>query len=209
MFTVSVAAPDRNLLTLAEIKSALGVTATDRDAELEAFGLQISDLIAQECGVPGDGVAPPTLRRETLIETIRLDRPINALILARRFVADIVSLAADGAILAAADYETDRAAGMVARLFTSRVVAWSCATLAVTYSAGFETVPSNLKLAAVTVAREQWSAGERDPLVRKETVDGVGSTEYWVNASTGSGSDASALSGAARAMLAPYRYYVV
>ena len=35
MFTVSVAAPDRNLLTLAEIKSALGVIRAKVQASLD------------------------------------------------------------------------------------------------------------------------------------------------------------------------------
>jgi hypothetical protein len=60
-----------------------------------------------------------------------------------------------------------------------------------------------LKLAAITVLREQWSAASRDPLLRRERVDGVSEMEFWVNSS--SGSAMSALSGVAASMLHPYR----
>lgn len=205
MFTISSAAADRNLLTLAEMKAALGITDSSSDAALTTLGLQISDLIARECKVPAEGVAPPTLRKETLVETFRQTVRVNPLILARRFVDTITSVVEDGVTLTTADYETDKAAGLTTRLDSSGgVVCWPAVKIVVTYSCGFETVPELLKLAAITVLREQWSAKSRDPLVKAKEIDGISRTEYWVNAS--SGSSAGVFSGVAAAMLTPYRY---
>lgn len=207
MFTVSVVAPDRNLLTLAEMKAALGITGSANDAALTALGLQISDMISAECRVPVDGVKPPTLRQETIIETFRRRAYAKTLILARRFVNSIASIVERGVALTASDYEVEKASGMVNRLNSvGDIICWAPATLVVTYSAGFETVPEALKLAAIRVLREQWSTNDRDPLIRSETVEDVSRIDYWVGG-FGSQSVPSAISPAAAAMLAPFNYY--
>jgi hypothetical protein len=208
MLTVSVPAPDRNLLTLNEMKSALGIAGSASDDALTVLGLQISDLISAECRVPVDGVKPPTLRSETIVETFRQIKTVHPLILSRRFVGAISSLAKDGVALTASDYEVDKAAGLVSRLNSAGgVICWPSALIVATYTAGFDTVPEMLKLAAITVLREQWAAIKRDPLLRRERVDGIGEREYWVNSATGQASLASAVSGVAEAMLSSYRYW--
>jgi len=209
MITVSGAAADRNLLTLAEMKTALAITGSGSNDALTALGLQISDMIARECCVAADGVAPPTLRRETIVETLRLDRRVSPLRLARRFVDSITSIVEAGVTLNVADYEVEKAAGLIRRLDASGdIVCWPGEKIVVTYLAGFETVPEPLKLAAITVLREQWSAASRDPNVRAEAVDGIGRTEYWVNSSTGA-SSSRAMSSVAMAMLGPYATMVL
>ncbi len=210
MFTVSVVAPDRNLLTLDEMKAALGITGTALDAALTALGAQISDLIAAECRVPVDGVTPPTLRQETIIETFRHRAYVKPLILARRFVNSITSVVENGVALTAIDYEIEKASGFVNRLNSAgEIICWAPATIVATYSAGLGAVPEALKLAAITVLREQWAAAKRDPLLRAETVEGIGRFEYWVNSASGQASVQSAVSGVADAMLSPYRYWPV
>ena len=209
-FTVTVPAPDRTLISLAEAKAALGITNTASDATLATLIAQISDLIARECKVPEDGASPPTLRRETIVETFRQDKRVSPLILARRFVGSITSVVEDGVTLAATDYETDKAAGLVSRLDASgNIICWPMAKIVATYTAGFETIPEPLKLAAITILREQRSAASRDPMLRGETVEGLGRFDYWVNAAPGSGSSVSAVSGVAAAMLDGYRYFQV
>jgi hypothetical protein len=203
-FTVSVPAADRNLLTLAEIKLALGVTDSSQDAALTALGLRVSDMIAEFCRVPRDGVTPPTLRRETLIDTMRLDGCVSPLILTRRFVDTVSSITVDGTALETTDYETDKSAGLVKRISSSgSIISWSGRVIVVTYLAGFGTVPEALKLAAITVLREQSSAAERDPLLKRERVDGIGEREFWVSAAPGI-SSVGAISGVAASMLDPY-----
>ena len=210
MFTVSVVAGDRALLTLDECKAALGITDTASDAKLNTLRAQISDMIAAECCVPASGVVPPTFRSETIVETFRLERDAPVLILSRRWVTSIASVIEDGVVLAASLYEIESAAGSLTRLDDGGgVICWDAEKIVVTYVAGFSTVPENLKLAAITVLREQWAAARRDPLMKRERVEGIGEREYWVNSSTSGGVTPMAISGPATAMLGPYRYFTV
>lgn len=208
MFTVITPAASRALLTLSEIKSALGVTTSDRDAELTAFGLQISDLISDECRVPRGGLVVPTLLAEGLEDTIRLDRSTSNLILTRRFVSAVAAVELDGVALDLSTIEIDAGAGMLSRIVSRRKTCWECGEYVVSYTAGFSEIPGPLKRAAVTILREQASADSRDPLLRRRKIDGLMEDEWWVNSSSGS-SSAAAISGVAAAMLDPYRYYVV
>lgn len=196
--SVSVAAPDRSLVTAAEVLAAIGKTVT------AATILQVSDLVSDECRVARGGVAQPTLRAETLVETLRLSMPKKEIALSRRFVASVSSITVDGVALGASDYEANGESGILFRLGASGdVICWETGKIVITYVAGFATVPEPLKLAAIRVLQEQISASARDPLLRGETVDGIGRFDYWVNSS--GGSVASPISAAVAAMLDPYR----
>ncbi len=201
MFTVSEAAADRALFTSADVSAALGAAVT---TEIDTLILQISDMISRECRIAADGVTPPTLRRETIVETIRMVRSERALGLSRRFVNAVSSITENGVALVSADYEIDKAAGVLRRLDDDgNIIDWPQSIVVCTYTAGFDTVPTDLKLAAIRVIQEQLSASARDPLLRGETVEGIGRFDYWVN---GGGASASgAVSGAVSAMLDPYR----
>jgi hypothetical protein len=196
--SVSVAATDRSLATAAEVLAALGETVT------AAMILYVSDLISLECRVVGDGVNPPTLREETIVETIRVASSKGELILSRRFIGDVASVTVDGSALAETEYEVDPGSGILTRIdSTGAVICWNRGKVVVTYDAGFAVVPETLKLAAIRVIQEQLSASARDPLLRGETVEGIGRFDYWVN---GGGASASGpISGAVSAMLDPYR----
>jgi hypothetical protein len=220
MFTVSVAAPDRSLLTLAEMKAALGIVDAASDAALTMLGAQISDMIAHECRVPVDGVTPPTLRSETVIDEMNNDLRYSGktwpIVLARRFVTSITSVVVAGTTIVAADYQIDKGAGLLRRVNEGgTIICWSSGKIVVTYVAGFLTVPEPLKLAAITVLREQWSfaaqggAAPRDPMVKSEAVDGVSRFEYFAQpgGSSGSMSSVMAISPSASGMLTPYKYW--
>jgi hypothetical protein len=209
-FTVSVAAADRSLLTLDECKAALGITATTSDTALNTLRAQISDMIAEECCVPASGVITPTFRSETIIETFRLGPSVPVLTLARRWATSITSVVEDGVTLANTLYEVEPSTGLLTRLDADDgQIAWDASKVVVTYIAGFSTVPENLKLAAITVLREQWASARRDPLMKRERVDGIGEREFWVNSSTSGGVAPAAISSVASAMLGPYRYFPV
>ena len=222
MFTVTTPAADRNLLTLAEMKSALGITDAASDATLTALGAQISDMIAHECLVPVDGVTPPTLRSEAIVDEVnndlRYSGKTSPIVLTRRFVTSITSDVVAGTTLLAADYQVDKGAGLLRRVNDGgTIICWSSGKIVVTYIAGFVTIPEPLKLAAVTVLREQWSsaaqggAASRDPMVKSEAVDGVSRFEYFGQSggSSGAMSSGMAISPTASAMLTPYKYWDV
>ncbi len=48
-----------------------------------------------------------------------------------------------------------------------------------TYTAGFTTLPGDLKVAAARLMLELYSENARDPNIKREKVEGVGETEYW------------------------------
>lgn len=179
MFSISSPASSRALLTLAEIKTAVGETGSSNDAALTSLGAQISDMISLACAVPSDGVNPPTLMRETIVETIRLTVPLSSVVLSRRFVFSITSVVVAGTTLTTNDYEVDKSAGILHYLSSAgREVNWPTGATVVTYAAGFSTVPEPLKLAASLLVREAWAIAQRDPAIRAESFDGLGSFQY-------------------------------
>lgn len=187
MLTVQTPAADRGLLTIEELRAAAGVTGTAQDQALLAQGLRVADMMAREAGIEVAGVTPPTFRAETLVETFR--RPLCCeIILARRFVTEVVAISEDGQALDAAAYELDAAAGMLRRIDGGRSSMWRC-DVSVTYKAGFAAVPEDLKQLAIWAFREMRSADGRDPLLRSETTDGVGRWDWQMGGSgRGSGS---------------------
>lgn len=203
MFSVTSAASSRALLTLAEIKTALGVTTSDDDVRLTTLGLQVSDMISLACGVPADGVTPPTLFKETISETVRLSAPANSIVLSRRFIYSMTSVVVGDTTLTTSEYEVDKSVGILRYLTsTGAYVQWPSGKTVVTYVAGFATAPEPLKLAATTLVREGYSGLDRDPLVRGETFEGLGSIQYFQSALAGS----TGLPKAVEELLAPYQY---
>lgn len=185
MLTVESEARDRSLLTIAELRAAVGEEGTTNDADLKALCLQISDAISLSCGVVSDGVYPPTLLSEDLSETIRLSQPKHAIALSRRFITAIAEVTIGGTAIASEAYEIDRASGII-RLFDvdtgSMAYFPSGQKLVFGYTAGFEVIPPSLKLAAKSLVCEAWAVHGRDPLLRQESWDGLGSAGYFKSA---------------------------
>src|ERR1700761_5100369 len=100
VISVTTQATDLSLLTIQEMRSAVGLSNNSRDSDLKRLGCRIDDAITQACKVAADGAKPPTLREETLTETFRLNRWWDrrdhqslrtTLILARRPIVSIAS----------------------------------------------------------------------------------------------------------------------
>jgi hypothetical protein len=180
MLTVTTPATNRTLLTVAEMRQACGLTSGSDDALLEALGMRAADVIAAACNVSRGGIAVPTLRLETLTETLRLVESLDAILLARRFVTQIDSVTVDGTALTSADYELEPVSGTLHRLKADKPVCWASGKVVVVYRAGFQTVPDDLKLAAGKLVASFRSETGRDPNLKRDHVEGVGETEYWV-----------------------------
>lgn len=185
MLTISSPNTDRSLLTLAEIKSAVGVTDSSQDAELTLLAAYISAVITRQCQVPTAGVIPPTLRLETVTDTIRLSREQSGpLYLSRKPVVTFTLVSEAGVTLTASDYEADGHA--LYRLSAGERINWASGEHIITYSAGYDVVPYDLKFAAIRFAQAEYSQGvttSRDPMLKREVIPGVREVEYWVDPS--------------------------
>jgi hypothetical protein len=209
-FTIPVQAEDRRLVTQADVVAHLGTGVASRIPMLDVMIRQVSDLIATECGVARSGALPPTLRRETILETFNLARPAKKLILSRRFVDQLSSITEDGSALGASHYRVDQTAGIVERLDSSgRPAEWCATEIVALYTAGFDEVPGGLKLAAIRAIHEQVSASSRDPLLKSESVDGISRFDYWVNGASGGSASGGAFSPGVLALLNDYRSYAL
>ncbi len=208
MIEITTAATDLQLLSIAEMRAAAGVTGTASDAELKALGLRISASIAAECNVSAGSGLGPTFRRETLTETLRLQTSRAAIVLSRRHDIEIESVAEDGTVLDTANYEVDGEAGLLYRLVNDCATDWCGRKLVIVYAAGFDTVPGDLKQAAIDFFRSSYLERERDPLVKAEETDVPGvlreRREYWVGSVPGT-SQAGAVPGAVAGQLSRFR----
>lgn len=184
ILTVTTPAADPTLLTLAELQAAVGDAGVS-DAALTALGQRVAAVIARTCSVPAAGATPPTLRLETLSETIEVGTASATLVLARRPVTEIVTVTEDGTALESGAWRLDAAAGLLRRRSADGPTLWPCdSDIEVAYAAGWATVPDDLKLAAAKLAAVFWSEGERgDPSLRSVEIPGVISKTFWVGPS--------------------------
>jgi hypothetical protein len=203
-FTVTDEASSLSLLTIDELRAAVGVTDTSQDVALTALGLRLSASIAKQCGVASDGVHPATLLSETCSEVFRPTRQQQDLILARRPVSDITSVSENGTVLDAAGYEIRGGSGILTRLSGDRFSCFPCGKITVVYEAGFETAPEDLKLAASKLAAALYSETARDPNLKRIDIPDVEMREYWVGPS-----DDPLLSAEISDLLSPYRQVYV
>lgn len=200
---VTTAASDTGLLTLAELRAAVGVEGTGDDAALRVLGGRVADLIARACKVPSAGVTLPTLRLETVTDTFRLEvGRLQRLTLSRRPIVSVSSVTEAGTVLEATDYEIEAANGILLRLVSDLPAWWNCGKIVVAYQAGWATVPADLKAMAAKLAMILWSETARDPSLKRVRIDGVSEREYWVGPADDPLMPAEILQG-----LAPYMNY--
>lgn len=193
------AAVDRTLLTLSEAKAALSISGNDEDATISTLVARVSDQIARACGVPMAGISPPTLRSESVTETLFVGERRTTFYLARRFVSEVSEIEECGSALEDGDYSLNASVGGLTRLHSGRTIWWpTSSAVIVNYTAGFEVVPDDLKLAAAMALQDAWAVAAADPLVKRERVEGVSEQEYFFVANTG------ALSQRVRDVLAPF-----
>lgn len=199
-------AAETNLTTLDRVKSELGITDTDSDAILTLkIGEASSDIAFR---------VAPSLKRETLIETLRpypprggftLTNSYPSLRLKRRPIVDIDSIVLDGGDPLVVDSSTtdfyhidtdENWSGLIYRLSASAPIDWTFSQSAViTYTAGYllpgetgRNLPPVLESACVELVSSYWASRGRDPTLKAEEDYGVARFEYWNGAVGASGS---------------------
>jgi hypothetical protein len=151
------AGPD--LISLDDLKLALGISGTDEDAALQAAITFQSRIIAEYCD--------RRFGRAEAMETFHFDwreslHPRHALTLSLYPVVEIFEVSTAGAT--EADYEFDPATG---RLWSDG--GW-IDSVAVTYAGGYdlpEEAPARLARAVINAVDEQRATGGRDPGIRE------------------------------------------
>lgn len=172
-FTVTTPATDLTLLSVEELRVAAGLARDDasNDATLAEYGAEIAAEIASDCAIASDGVNPPTLRSEVCTDVFRLKCHTDALFLSRRHVSEVTSIEEDGEALADEDWRIEAETGKLIRLVDDADSYWTASKIEVEYTAGFVTVPSELKAEAKTRIQIKLSEGSRDPLARTVRVE--------------------------------------
>lgn len=195
MLTVVTPAASTNLTTMTAASNMLGIPQETEGLDIAIE--QASGMIVDHC------------RRPFGLETVReiFRWPRSGLLLARSPAISFVSIDEGGNALTADDYELD--GETLFRVSHSCRLPW-VGQITVTYSAGYvlpgdtgtQTLPAPVERAAVLVAGSILSSRARDPMLRSETVEGVGSTSWWVP-------DGGSLpSPEAETLVAPYRRVV-
>ena len=188
------AGPD--LISLADLKLALGITDDSNDATLQAAITFQSRIIAEYCD--------RRFGRADVLETFTFDPDESmltrqALTLSLYPVAEILEVSSAGAT--AADYDLDPASG---RLWGG----WS-GTVAVVYSGGYdlpEEAPARLQKAVIEAVREGQTSGARDPSIR-EVQHGDTRISYFTSAT--SSASPGFLSAPVIDLIRPYRRLTV
>lgn len=204
MLTVITQATATNLTTLARARALLSFAAAD-DAAVAILIGQASAAIVDHC------------RRPFGIETVRETFDCGthrdgAFLLSRSPVTDIASVVEAGATLDAAEWQFDPETGRIYRVTSDGDRLWMTwsAGLVVTYTAGYvlpsdatgapaPTLPPPVERAAIRLVGSYLSIRGRDSLIKSETVEGVGSTSWWIPGTDGNLPDPEA-----EQLLAPY-----
>lgn len=163
MLSIATPAADLSLLTIEELAAAVGLDPDDdsEDETLAAIGLRAAAAIAQHCRIAPGGSYPPTLRLEGLTETFLAQRRHRSpqLLLARRPIENPEPIAVidAGTTLTGSDFLVNDADGILVRVSGGCPIDWSCQQITVSYSAGWSTVPDEVKEAASKLAAAYFS----------------------------------------------------
>lgn len=179
---ITTAPEATRLTTLERVKSELNITTETTDDLLAAKIDEASSDIEAHLG--------RTLNRATLTQTF-WGEPYGAeyLILDRAPVASITSVAVDDVVVDADEYRLDGRTGQLFRLDSSGYpcVWWWCKSVIVEFVAGYllpgeddRDLPFAIESAAIALINSYWQARGRDPLVRSESIPGLGDVAYWV-----------------------------
>jgi hypothetical protein len=177
MLTVDVKSDTYDLTTLKTVKDLLKVKTGARDFELRGFIRQASSIAAKHC--------KRVFAKETVTETLRCVRkPFVAL--QRYPVSSIISVTADGSILASSSYEVDSDRGMLYQLSGKARISWCYEELIINYVGGYDLLkganplPDDVEKAALELVKAMYHASSRDPAVKSEEIPGVMSKTYYV-----------------------------
>ena len=132
MLTITTAATQFDLITLAATKTAFGITGSAEGTFLRDAITQASDVIARHCR--------RVFAQETIVETLRLDQSHNDIVLTRYPITEIASIVEGNTTVDPAMYEFNTESGVVRRLAGDGTSDgwWGATRITITYSAGYD-----------------------------------------------------------------------
>lgn len=154
--------------TLAEAKAFLGITDNSADTLLTRLLAAAPRQIEAWCDAPLFG-------QRTVTETIYFEAQPAMLALSYRSVGGLSSLTLDGTAATLGDFDVLAGAGIVRRKDGGRIGGLKVVAV---YTAGYATIPDELKQGALELVRAGYLATKRDGAVKSESVEGVGSVTY-------------------------------
>jgi len=194
-----IEAPVATKLTTRDVvKGELGLTGSGQDDYLDRLIDQASAAITSWCS--------RVFAAETVRETFHAGfLPREAFVLSRWPVIDLLSIEIAGQAQPLAETEQE-AGGLLYRVDAGgNRACWPAGRTVIIYRAGYvlpgedeRTLPPDIERATLLTVRAAWHAAGRDPLLRSETIEGVGSSAYF-------GAGASGLSAEVEGLLTPYR----
>lgn len=171
MLTVITPAATRDLVTLADVKNQFDITTRGEDAKLATWISQASAAVEAYCG--------DVYARETVSQTNRTRGYCGeGIILERSNISAINSVTENGVVLTGSDYELD---GRVLYRLSSDERSYWTGKVIVEYVAGFSLagMPANVQRAVILTVGQYRIGTTRDPQIRSESGDGLGSTSYF------------------------------
>lgn len=223
MLTAIIPADDYALFSEEQMRVAYGLAGDDtsQDALLASWNLQVSQAVAVACKIRSANGSEPTLRRETLRETLLYPFD-NPLFLSRRHKITIISVTEDvDDPLLTTFYEVDQESGALYRLDADgwRIGFGAGRRLSIIYEAGFAAgeAPADILSVLTDIVRSRKSEASRDPMEKRRSVrvDGIEeiSVDYWVNSTgssdSGGSSGGGSLPAAILGRLGRYRNYLL
>lgn len=174
--TVSVQAASQNLTVLDTVKQELGISNNDSDDLLQRFISEQSDAVNAYCG--------RRFSRETIIDSFNVQvGTCSPLILSRSPIVSVTSIVEGATTLDPSSFDIDSAGGRIWRLDGGINSWWPIGKIVVTYIGGYElltTLPPAVERATIIMIKQAWFGRTRDPRAKSETVEGIGSMDFWV-----------------------------
>lgn len=201
--SVTVAAASSRLTTVAAAQAE--IAGSPDTADVQRWIDAASATIARHTG--------RVLARETVTETFWPEgRCIEALRLDRVPVATLTSVTVDGtALTVATDVLLDADSGLLTRLSGTTPIDWYAGRIVVSYAGGWilpgnanANLPADIERACQIAVAAMAAGTGRDPQLRSEAADGIGSAS-WLDPRAEDG----ALPWSAAALLAPWRRYAI
>ncbi len=203
LLTTVTAATVTALTDVQSVQLELGLSGQTKAGYLRGQIAQASAAISSWCG--------RVFAQETVREVWRPEGCVESLSLSRFPVANIASVTEDGTALASTDYEVDAASGLLYRLSSDERTTWRARKITVQYTGGYllpdqanRTLPHDIQRACILMVTAAYLAKGRDPMLRSESTQDVGSASY-LDPRTGM----EAMPPQAAALLAPYRVITV